>query len=90
MLLSPPLVDGGELIARYRQNNQLVSESPEEEPHLYVWDLNQTMYIIDSTWDEKTEGRLKHTSVLDAAPALSAGKLYIGKSGGIWGINFSR
>ena len=31
---------------------------------------------------------VKHSGILDGGPALSAGHVYVGKDGGIWGINF--
>ncbi|KAL7546049.1 hypothetical protein ACHAWF_014605 [Thalassiosira exigua] len=84
-----PSRNGNELIARYRHNGKLVPESPEGEPHLYMFDLNQTLYIVDHTWNEEKKGRFKHTSLLDGAPAMSAGKAYFGERGTIWGVNFS-
>jgi hypothetical protein len=84
-----PSEDGMELIVRYKQNDELVPESGMENPHLYMWDLNETMYIVDNTWDRERYGAVKHSGVLDGRPALSAGKAYFGKNGAIWGINYS-
>ena len=84
-----PSEDGTELIARYRHNNELVPESDMDDPHLYMWDLNETLYLVDNTWDKEKYGTIKHTGLLAGMPALSAGKAYFGKNGAIWGINYS-
>ena len=84
-----PSKSGSELIARYKHNDEPVPESDVNKPHLYMWDMNKTMYIVDNRWDKDSYGRIKHSAVLAGRPALSAGKAYFGKNGAIWGINYS-
>ena len=64
-------------------------KSDPKDPHLYIWDLNGTFYIVDDSWDWRRYGEIKHTSVVAGGPALSAGKAYFGERGTVWGINFS-
>ena len=60
-----------------------------KKPYLYVWDLNDTFYIVDDTRDWEN-GKIKHTSVVEGTkPALSAGKAYVGKKGALQSINWS-
>jgi len=84
-----PSTDGTELIARYRNNDEPVPESREDDPHLYMWDLDKKLYMVDNTWDHDKYGTVKHTGLMGGKPALSAGKAYFGKNGAIWGINYS-
>lgn len=81
--------DGTDLIWRYKHNDELIPESEKDDPHLYVWDLEKTFYIVDSRWNKRKFGEIKHTSILAGRPALAAGKAYFGKGGAIWGINFA-
>ena len=76
-----PSDDNTELIWRYKNNDERIPESDMNNPHLYMWDMNKTFYIVDSRWKEKKYGPIKHTSVLDGVPALSGGKAYFGKNG---------
>mmetsp|Transcript_34241 Transcript_34241/g.82795 ORF Transcript_34241/g.82795 Transcript_34241/m.82795 type:complete len:536 (+) Transcript_34241:155-1762(+) len=85
-----PSKDGAELIARYKVNGEPVPESPEGKPHLYMWDLDQTFYVVDHRFNKETlGGAVKHTGLNAGRPALSGGKAYFGKHGAIWGINYS-
>jgi len=84
-----PSEDGKKLIARYKHNDEPVPQSDMGDPHLYMWDLNKTFYIVDNRWDKERYGTIKHTGLLAGAPALSAGKAYFGKNGAIRGINYS-
>ena len=43
--------DGRELVARYRIDDRPVPESDPKDPHLYMWDLNGTFYVVDDSWD---------------------------------------
>jgi len=72
--------DKKKLVARYKHNNAYVSDSGQEYPHTYVWDLNGVLYIVPE---------VKHMSILGGRPALSAGELYIGKAGVLQGIDYS-
>merc|ERR1719253_1147844 len=92
-----PSEDGTRVVARYRHDDSPVPPSgidmeyiDESNPHLYMWDLNGTWYIVDDkTWDEQKYGIVKHTGPLAGMPGLAAGKMHFGKGGEIWGINFS-
>jgi hypothetical protein len=82
--------DGQEVIARYKQSNEAVGQNYDDDPHLYMFDLNKQMYIIDKNlWDKAKYGRIKHTAVLAGSPALSAGEAYFKENGVISEINFS-
>jgi len=72
--------DKKKLVARYKHNNAYVSDSGQEYPHTYVWDLNGVLYIVPE---------VKHMTILGGRPALSAGELYIGKAGELQGIDYS-
>jgi len=79
-----------QLIARYKQNDQLVPPSDMDKPHLYMWDLNKTWYVVDDvSWDKEKYGLIKHSGVLAGQPGLSGGKAYFGEDGAMWGINYS-
>mmetsp|Transcript_11825 Transcript_11825/g.25210 ORF Transcript_11825/g.25210 Transcript_11825/m.25210 type:complete len:517 (+) Transcript_11825:183-1733(+) len=82
--------DGTRLIAQYLHSGKLVAKSrPGRHPHVYMWDLNEKMYIVDDVSFEEKYGKLfKHTSILAARPALSAGEIYISEDGVVWGINY--
>ena len=89
-----PSEDGTELIARYKHNDELVPESElsaqaEHAGHLYMWDLSERFYVVDSTWDIARYGPIKHTGLLNGRPALSAGKIFVSKGGAIRAINWS-
>lgn len=84
-----PSDDETQLIARYKNNDNIVPESYEDDPHLYMWDLDGKFYIVDNTWDKYHRGPVKHSGLMNGGPALSGGKAYFGKGGAIWGINFS-
>jgi len=84
-----PSLGGKQTIARYKQDDRLVPRSEPDSPHLYMWDLAEKFYIVDSTWDKEKYGTIKHTAVVAGKPALSAGKAYFGENGVVWGINFS-
>ena len=75
-----PSQDGQDLIARYKYNDELVSESG-NRPHTYVWDINKVFYVAPNN--------IKHLSLLSGQPVLSGGTLTIGKNGRLWGINYS-
>mmetsp|Transcript_4348 Transcript_4348/g.9499 ORF Transcript_4348/g.9499 Transcript_4348/m.9499 type:complete len:566 (-) Transcript_4348:142-1839(-) len=82
--------DGNSLIARYRQSGKLVPKSSgARHPHLYMWDLNETFFVADDTlYEERFGGSFKHTSILASAPGLSAGEVYVGNNGTVFGINY--
>ena len=83
-----PSMDGTELVARYKHNDEPVPETMEDDPHLYMWDLDERFYVVDDAFNG--EGMmLKHSGLIAGRPALSGGKAYFGKHGVIWGINFS-
>lgn len=84
-----PNDDGTKLIARYKISDELVPKSDMSDPHLYMWDLNRTLYVVDNTWDKEKFGTIKHTSVMAGKASLSAGKAYFGEDGSVWGINYS-
>jgi len=84
-----PSEDGTELIWRYTVDGELVPESDPDHPHLYMFDLNFTWYMVDDSWDEETYGIVKQTGVTAGRPGLSGGKAYFKENGAIWGINFS-
>jgi len=84
-----PSNDGNNLIARYKVDGKLLPNSKEDEPHTYVWALDKKWYVVDDSWDKDLLGTIKHTSLLAAKPALSAGRIYMGDNGLIWGIDFS-
>jgi len=75
--------DGQDLIARYKYNNELVPESGDDNDnaYTYMWNLNRSFYI--------SPGEVQHMTLLSGQAALSGGKLYIGKNGRLWGINYS-
>lgn len=81
--------DGKEVFARYKINDEPVRPSPDDDPHLYTWDLNKKLYVVDDTWDREKFGRISHGGALGGKAALSAGKAYFGKNGAILGINYS-
>jgi len=86
-----PSEDGTEVIARYKHNDELVPESDEDEPFLYMWGLDEKFYIIDDH-DEKVyhkRGKVKHSTILAGQPGLSAGKAHFGRHGSLKGINWS-
>ena len=84
-----PNEDGTKLIAKYKISDKLVPKSDKDDPHLYMWDLNSTLYVVDNTWDREKFGVVKHTSVVAGKASLSAGKAYFGEDGSVWGINYS-
>lgn len=89
VILSPS-EDGQDVIARYKKSKKVVSQSSFDNPHLYMFDLNKRLYIIDNdTWDRKKYGTIKHTAILAGGPALSAGETWMKKNGAIWGVNYS-
>jgi len=89
------------LIARYTKTDEPVPRSAGNEttevldlPHLYVWDLDKKLYIVHDDWDttdasENEKGGTKHTTILAGKPCLSAGKVYVGRGGVLFGINWS-
>jgi len=84
-----PSEDGRELVARYKRSDEPVPENYEDDAHLYVWDLENKLYVVDHNWDSVKYGKIKHTAVLAGRPALSAGEVYFGKGGRLTGINWS-
>ena len=78
-----PSQDGRDLIARYKHNDELVPESGDDNDnaYTYMWNLNRSFYI--------SPGEVQHMTLLSGQAALSGGKLYIGKNGRLWGINYS-
>jgi len=85
-----PSEDGQEVIARYKQSGEVVGPSSDDHPHLYMFDLNKQMYVVDKNlWDKDNYGSIKHTAVLAGKPALSAGEAHFKENGVIGGINFS-
>ena len=85
-----PSEDGSELFARYKVDDRPVPESDVASGgHLYIWDLNRTLLIVDNTWDKKRFGIVKHSGVMAGQPALSGGEAYFGKNGRLWGINYA-
>ena len=67
----------------------MVGPSSHDRPHLYMFDLNKQMYIVDKNpWDKENYGEVKHTAVLAGRPALSAGEAYFKKDGVIWEFNY--
>eukprot|EP00985_Skeletonema_marinoi_P023063 scaffold15067_cov151-Skeletonema_marinoi.AAC.5 len=84
-----PSEDGQKVIARYKQSDEVVGPSSHDRPHLYMFDLNKQMYIVDKNpWDKENYGEVKHTAVLAGRPALSAGEAYFKKDGVIWEFNY--
>ena len=84
-----PSEDWKELIARYKMNDQPAPETVfMDDPHLYMWDLNKTFYLVDNTWDRRKYGTIKHSGVMAGQLVLAGGKAYFGKHGSIWGINY--
>lgn len=81
--------DGKDVIARYKINDEPVRPSPKNDPHLYMWDLNEKLYIVDDSWDSEKKGTIKHSGLLGGKPALSAGKADFGENGAVVGINYS-
>ena len=81
--------DGTELIARYKLSNELVPPSDPEEPHLYMWDMNERLYIVDDTWDKEKYQTIKHTGLMGGKAALSGGKAGFGEHGKLLSIGFS-
>ena len=82
--------DGQEVIARYRSSGEVVGPSPEDYPHLYVFDMNKQMYVVEKNlWDKENYGSIKHTAVLAGKPALSAGEAHFKEGGIIAGINWA-
>jgi len=87
------------LIARYTKTDEPVPRSAGNEttevldlPHLYVWDLDKKLYIVKDDWDTDSgseKGGTKHTTILAGKPCLSAGKVYVGRGGVLFGINWS-
>lgn len=85
-----PSENGKNVIARYKQNDEVVGPSQEGQPHLYMFDMNTRMYVVDKNlWDAEKYGKIKHTAVLDGMPALSAGEAYFTENGVLEGINYS-
>eukprot|EP00984_Skeletonema_dohrnii_P016922 scaffold7607_cov82-Skeletonema_dohrnii-CCMP3373.AAC.1 len=84
-----PSEDGQKVIARYKQSDGVVGPSSHDRPHLYMFDLNKQMYIVDKNlWDNENYGEVKHTAVLAGRPALSAGEAYFKEDGVIWEFNY--
>jgi len=81
--------DGSKVIARYKQSDEVVGPSSQDDPHLYMFDLKKRMYIVDKNiWDKQKYGTIKHTAVLNGRPALAAGEAYFKEDGAVWGINY--
>ena len=76
--------DGTRLIFRYTHNDDLVPVSDKDDPHLYVWGLDEKFYIVDNTWDWDKFGEPKHTSVFAGMPVLAGGKMYFEEDGSVW------
>ena len=81
--------EGGEIRARYRRTDEDVAPNGAEEYHLYVWDLEKRLYVVDDDTMDRRLGGIKHTAVLAGRPALSAGNAYFGKKGRLVGLDFS-
>ena len=75
--------------AKYKQNDEFVPETKENQSHLYMWGLDGKFYIVDDSWDDELYGLIKHTSVFAGKSALSAGKAHFGENGKLLGINFA-
>ena len=93
-----PSEDNTKLIWRYVVDDELVPSTYMDDPHLYMWDLNEQWYIVEDDsgkhskhhkWDHEKYHAAKHTGLLDGLPALSGGKAYFNEDGAVWGINFS-
>jgi len=81
--------DGKKTILRYENNDELVPASEGEgasSGHLYMWDLDENFYVVDSRWNEEKFGVAKHTGLMAGQPALSAGEVYMNENGELWGI----
>jgi len=86
-----PTKSGSRMIARYEHNGESLRMSERDDPHVYVWDLESSFYIVDDKWEEDRYGveEIKHTSVVAGGPVLCAGEIYIGENGVIKAINFA-
>ena len=85
-----PNDDNTQLIWRYKLHDELVPESDKDDPHMYMWALDEKLYIVDDKrWNNKKYGEPKHTGIMAGMPALSGGRIYIGKGGRSRGIDFS-
>ena len=81
--------DGQNVIARYKQSDEVVGPSSRDHPHLYMFDMKKRMYIVDKNiWDRQKYSTIKHTAVLNGRPALAAGEAYFKEDGAVWGINY--
>jgi len=89
--LTPSSENGKDIIiVRYIQSDDVVGPTKEGHPHLYMFDMNKRMYVVDKNlWDDEKYGKIKHTAVLDGMPALSAGEAYFREDGVMEGINYS-
>ena len=77
-----PNDDNTQLIWRYKLHDELVPESDKDDPHMYMWALDEKLYIVDDKrWNNKKYGEPKHTGIVAGMPALSGGRIYIGKGG---------
>lgn len=81
--------DGNNLMLRYEHSGQPLYHSLESHPYLYVFGMDETLYIVDDSWDKELYGQIKHSCVFAGGPVLAAGKLGVGQNGTLLGINFS-
>lgn len=74
----------------YEHTGEPVRSSEKGDPHVYVWDLDLTLYIVDDKRDEDRYGvsQIKHTSIVAGRPVLCAGEIVISENGVIEAINF--
>lgn len=82
--------EGGRLIARYRHNDNPVPKS-KGGGHLYMWDLNQKLYVVNDAQNGTRYGgtaEVKHSSVVAGGPALAAGDIHTRRNGNIRRIGF--
>lgn len=74
--------DGQDIIARYKQSDEIVGQSSYDDPHFYMFGMKKRLYIVDNNiWDYKKYGTIKHTAVLAGSPALGQARLTSRKMG---------
>jgi hypothetical protein len=60
-----PNDDNTQLIWRYKLHDELVPESDKDDPHMYMWALDEKLYIVDDKrWNNKKYGEPKHTGIV--------------------------
>ena len=86
-----PAAGGRRIAARYRRGDAVVPATERLRPHLYMWDLDRRLYVVDDRRNATRHGGTavaKHSGVVAGRPALAAGEIHVGRRGTVRGIDF--